>query len=172
MGYAAYFHDGQGLSRSNVELAAAIGAHWQAQQDDSLQLILAADFNMEPEVFARAALANQVWGRLVVPRTSRGTCRTRTTASTYDYFYMSAAMADLVSGTDTWEGSGIRTHSPVVATFHPRLASLKALAIRAPPAIPIEAVYGPRPPRLTGMAPGTPRTSSSTSSRLAARRSK
>ncbi len=102
VGYAAYFHDGQGLSRSNLELAAAIGSHWQALEDDTLQLVLAADFNMEPSVFARAGLADKVWGRLVVPTTLRGTCRTRTRASTYDYFYMSAAMADLVSGVATW----------------------------------------------------------------------
>ncbi len=146
VGYSAYFHDGQGLSRSNVELAAAVGAHWQAQETDALQMILAADFNMEPAAFAKAGLAEKVWGRLVVPRTPRGTCRTRTKASTFDYFFMTAAMADLVSEVSSWEGSGIRTHSPTVAVFYPRLASLKALAIRAPPTIPVDAVFGPRPP--------------------------
>ncbi len=146
VGYAAYFHDGQGLSRSNLELAAAIGSHWQAQEDDTLQLVLAADFNMDPSVFARAGLAEKIWGRLVVPSAPRGTCRTRTRATTYDYFYMSAPMADLVAEVTTWEGSGIKTHTPTAATFHPRLASLKALAIRAPPALPIDAVFGPRPP--------------------------
>ncbi len=146
VGYSAYFHDGQGLSRDNLALAAAVGAHWEAMEDSTLQLVLAADFNMEPATFARAGLADRVWGRLVVPPTPRGTCRTRAKASTFDYFYMSAPMADLVASVTTWEDSGTRTHVPAVATFHPRLVTLKALALRTPPAIPIEAVVGPRPP--------------------------
>ncbi len=146
MGYAAYFHNGQGLSKTNLELAASIGAHWEAQADSSLQLMIGADFNMEPEVFARSGLSRRVWGRLVVPPTRRGTCRTRTKAATYDFFYMSAALAELVSEVATVEGTGIKTHAPTLATFHPRLAALKALMLRAPPNLPTEEVYGPRPP--------------------------
>ncbi len=146
VGYAAYFYDGQGLSRANLGLAAAIGAHWEAMEDSTLQLVLAADFNMEPAAFARACLADKVWGRLVVPPTPRGTCRTRARASTFDYFFMSAPMADLVANVTTWEDSGTRTHVPAIATFHPRLVSLKALALRTPPALPVDAVFGPRPP--------------------------
>ncbi len=146
MGYAAYFHNGQGLSRTNLELAASIGAHWESQSDSSLQLIIGADFNMEPEVFARSGLSRKIWGRVVVPPTRRGTCRTRSKAATYDYFYMSAAFAELVRDVETVEGTGIKTHAPTLATFHPRLAALKALMLRAPPNLPIEEVYGPRPP--------------------------
>ncbi len=146
MGYAAYFHNGQGLSRTNLELAAAIGSHWEAQGDGSLQLMIGADFNMEPEVFARSGLSRRIWGRVVVPPTRRGTCRTRSKAATYDFFYMTAALAELVSDVRTVEGTGIKTHAPTLATFHPRLAALKALMLRAPPNLPTEEVYGPRPP--------------------------
>ncbi len=40
MGYAAYLHDGQGLSRANLDLAANIGAHWESQEDSTLQLMI------------------------------------------------------------------------------------------------------------------------------------
>ncbi len=146
VGYSAYYHCGQGLSRANLDITAEIGAHWEAMEDSTLQMVLAADFNMEPSAFARADLSSRIWGRLVVPLTPRGTCRTRTKAATYDYFFMTAPMADLVSDVATLEGTGIRTHAPTSVTFHPRLASLKALAIRAPPALPVDEVYGPRLP--------------------------
>ncbi len=133
VGYAGYFHNGQGLSRANLALAAAVGAHWEAMEDSTLQLVLGADFNMEPSVFARADLPKRVWGRLVVPLTPRGTCRTRTKAATYDYYFMTAAMADLVSSVVSVEGTGVKTHAPTAATFHPRLATLKSLSIRSPP---------------------------------------
>ncbi len=146
IGYAAYYHHGQGLSRANLALTADIGSHWEAQADDRLQMVIAADFNMHPETFARAGLAKRIWGRVVAPRNPRGTCRTRSRASTYDYYFMSAALADLVDDVEIMEGTGIRTHTPVVATFQPRLAALKALSIKAPPSLPLDPVYGPRPP--------------------------
>ncbi len=86
IGYAAYYLHGQGLSKANLALTADIGAHWEMQADDKLQMVLAADFNMRPEMFARAGLANRIWGRAVAPGAARGTCRTRSGATTYDYF--------------------------------------------------------------------------------------
>ncbi len=146
MGYSAYFHHAQGLSRPNLALTASMGAHWEAQGDDSLQLVIAADFNMKPDVFARSGIASRVWGRTVAPLGGRGTCRTRSNGKVYDYFYMSAAMADVVDDVSPIEGTGVRTHTPVEARFHPRLTALKALSLRAPPSLPLEEVYGPRPP--------------------------
>ncbi len=51
--------------------------------------------------------------------------------------------------------SGIKTHSPVLLKFHQRLTSLKALALRKPPARGTQPLIGPRvkPPdwtQLTG----------------------
>ncbi len=144
--YAAYYHHGQGLSRANLALTADIGSHWEQQADDKLQMVIGADFNMAPATFAQAGLAKRIWGRVVAPHNPRGTCRSRWRASTYDYFFMTAALADLVDNVATKEGTGIRTHTPVIATFLPRLAALKALSIRAPPSLPLEPVFGPRPP--------------------------
>ncbi len=146
IGYAAYYHHGQGLGRANLALTADIGSHWELQADDTLQMVIAADFNMAPATFAQAGLAKRIWGRVVAPQNPRGTCRSRWRASTYDYYFMSAALADLVHEVVIKEGTGIRTHTPVIATFQPRLAALKALSIRAPPCLPLEPVFGPRPP--------------------------
>jgi hypothetical protein len=146
MAYSAYLHDGQGLSRPNLALIASIGSHWQAQEDPSLQFVVAADFNMEPTTFAKAGLSNRLRGRLVVPQSLRGTCRTRTKSAVYDYFFMSTPMADMVAKVCTVEGTGVKTHAPTAAVFHERLTSLKALALRMPPDIKREEVYGPRPP--------------------------
>ncbi len=164
IGYAGYFHHGQGLSRTNLALAAEIGSHWESQEDETLQMILGADFNMSPDVFARAGLAKRVWGRVVAPTGARGTCRTRNGSTTYDYYYMSAAMAELVDDIVAVEGTGIRTHAPVVASFLPRLTALKALALRAPPSLPLDEVFGPRPPP-RGMRSARSSRSSSTSLR-------
>ncbi len=146
MGYSAYFHDGQGLSRANLGLAAAIGEHWQAQEDSSLPVVVAADFNMELATFAQTGLADKLKGRIVAPMTARGTCRSRAKNSVYDYFFMTTPMADAVAEVDTVEGTGVKTHAPTQAVFYPRLTSLKALSLRTPPSILREEVYGPRPP--------------------------
>ncbi len=34
IGYSAYYHHGQGLSKANLALTAAIGSHWEMQADD------------------------------------------------------------------------------------------------------------------------------------------
>ncbi len=146
MGYSAYFHDGQGLSRANLELTAAVGEHWQTQDDPSLPVVVAADFNMEPAMFAQAGLCDKLKGRLVAPTSLRGTCRSRAKSSTYDYFFMTTGMADAVAEVRVVEGTGVKTHTPTEAVFHPRLTSLKALSLRMPPNILREEVFGPRPP--------------------------
>ncbi len=86
VGYAAYFHDGQELGRDNLGLIASIAAHFQSQGDDRLQFIVAADFNMQPTTIARSGLASQMRGAVVAPSNARGTCRTRTSARTIDFF--------------------------------------------------------------------------------------
>ncbi len=146
VGYAAYFHDGQELGRDNLGLIASIAAHFQSQGDDRLQFIVAADFNMQPTTIARSGLASQMRGAVVAPSNARGTCRTRTSARTIDFFYMSASMAEVVRHVDTIEGTGVLTHTPVSAIFHDRPTALKVLSLRRPPKLAKERVYGPLPP--------------------------
>ncbi len=146
LGVAAYLYDGEGLGRRNLELAAKIGDHIAAQGVAMPLFAIGADWNLEPEVLARARLADRLSGKIVAPSAQRKTCRTRTAARTYDYFYVSAPLAELISDVDTVEGTGIRTHVPVRAVFYPRLAALRALGVRQPPRLPTERVFGPLPP--------------------------
>ncbi len=59
---------------------------------------------------------------------------------------MSAPMAELIETVTTVEGTNVKTHAPVMASLYPRPAALKSLALRDPPTIPLERVYGPIPP--------------------------
>ncbi len=149
-GICAYFYDGQGLSKENMHLAASIGDHILAQGSEKPLYLVGADFNMEPEVLARARLADRVGGEIIAPSSTRRTCRTRTSARTYDYFYAATPLAELIADVATEEGTGIRTHVPVTATFYPRPAALRALGIRQPPKLPTERVFGPLPPPTPG----------------------
>ncbi len=146
MGYCAYFKDGQGLSRENLDIAAKVGDHVQAQGGGKVLYVIAADYNMEPETLARARLVDRIGGRIVAPTTPRGTCRTRTAARVYDYFYVATPMAELIRDVSTVEATNLRTHVPVAATFYPRMTALRALGIRPPPKLPTERTYGPLPP--------------------------
>ncbi len=83
------------------------------------------------------------------PTTIRRTCRTRSAARTYDYFYVADPLAELIADVDTVEGSGVRTHVPVAATFYPRPAALRALGIRLPSKLPTERLYWPLLPPTT-----------------------
>ncbi len=44
------------------------------------------------------------------------------------------------------ECSGLKGHTPVQVSFVPRAVALKTLAVRQPPALPTDRVYGPIPP--------------------------
>ncbi len=143
--YSAYLHHGRKLSEENVQILADIGAHWESQSLPTLQYVIGADFNLLPAQLTSLDLDDRLGGRTVAPQSLRGTCRTRTSSSTIDYFYMSSPMAELVESVETVEGTNIKTHVPVMATLYPRPAALKSLALRDPPPIPLERVYGPLP---------------------------
>ncbi len=146
LAYCAYGWHGQGLSKANLGLCAAIGEHWESQGDPALQFLAAADWNLEPHDLERAGLAGAMEARIVCPATARGTCRSRTKAAMYDYFVMSRPMSNVINQVRTLEATGIRTHAPVELEFLPRPTSLRALTFRRPPEIPIERVVGPVPP--------------------------
>ncbi len=83
--YSGYLFHGQGPRKANLDLMATIGEHYEAQGDDRPPCIVAADFNMEPAVVDATSLPAAMNGRVVCPRVRRGTCRTRTSAATYDF---------------------------------------------------------------------------------------
>ncbi len=144
--YSAYLHHGRKLGEENLRILADIGAHWESQDSPTLQYVIGADFNLDPMQLASVDLDGLLGGRTVAPQCPRGTCRTRSSFSTLDFFYMSAPLAELVETIATVEGTNVKTHVPVMASLYPRPAALKTLALRDPPTIPLERVYGPIPP--------------------------
>ena len=67
-------------------------------QGKKWQYIIGGDFNLEPPTMAASELAHMMKGTIVYPRTKRGTCRTPTTARTYDYFMVADKLSKAVEG--------------------------------------------------------------------------
>ncbi len=153
---SAYLHDGAGLTVANRAILARIGNKLQAlghQADQGtdrhcgpMPFLLAADFNLTPSTLAAADFAQRLGATVVAPRAARGTCRTARAHRTIDYFVMSGGMEQGIARVDTDERGLIKTHVPVRVEFRPRMTMLRGLAIRVPPKIPIERVYGPTRP--------------------------
>ncbi len=152
---SAYFRDGEGLSAANRALMAAIGerlrelGHGAGDHESrasAAPYIVGADFNMLPDEVLDSGFADEVEGCVFAPRGARGTCRTAAAQRTLDFFVVSNGLGKAIAAIDTVEDGTLSTHVPVRIQFHPRLTALKALAIRAPPLIPTERVYGPIAP--------------------------
>ncbi len=143
--YAAYLRDGEGLSRANLEIMAAVGRH-VARQGPGAPFVLGADFQVSPEAVAVAGLAERMGAIIAASGCQRGTCRTSRGKSEIDFFMVEKGLAKGMRSIATVEATCIRTHVPVRLTFHERLTSARALVVRKPPPLPAERVYGPIPP--------------------------
>ncbi len=143
--YSGYFKDGVGANEENLGYLARVGAHC-GLQPEGVQKLVGADFNMTPDVLEETGFPSKVDGTIINPGGGVTTCRTAKAASLIDYFVVSKGMAKGVECVSTIERSGIKTHTPVALRFHARLTSLKALALRKPPALGTEALIGPRLP--------------------------
>ncbi len=143
--YSAYLRDGVGANEENLGYLARIGAH-SGLQPEGVQKLVGADFNLSPQALDETDFPARVDGTIVSPGNGATTCRTSKSASLIDYFVMSKGMAKGVESVSVVERSGVKTHAPVVLRFHARLTSLKALALRKPPALGAEPLIGPRLP--------------------------
>eukprot|EP00959_Pyramimonas_sp_CCMP1952_P348789 7307419-Pyramimonas_sp.AAC.1 len=83
--YCAYFHDSEGLSRRNVQMAQILG-HDILQR--SLPFVIGADFDVEPSL-VREAFAPHKWnGQIPIPDPMVTCCNT-TPGKCYDFFIVS-----------------------------------------------------------------------------------
>ncbi len=139
---AAYFHDGQGLSRCNLEMLRVAGVFLKAQGEE-VPFVMGADFQMEPHEIASAGFAQEVGAAIVATGDASGTCRTGRTARELDFFFVSSGLTDGIEGVGLINHTGIRTHLPVELRFKPRLSSIRALIIRKPPHLGTERIIGP-----------------------------
>ncbi len=139
---AAYLHDGEGMSRRNLELLRSIG-NFISAQGESVPFMIGGDFQTTPREIANTGFAQEMKAVLVASGAPAGTCRNGRTARELDYFYVSAGMACGINTIEAIEGTGLRTHLPVAVTFKPCLAAIRALVVRKPPALSTERIVGP-----------------------------
>ncbi len=139
---STYLWHGQGMSNDNRGILAKIGAFVQSL-GGKWQAIVGGDFNNEPDKVAAAGVHEELGAMIVHPSSSRGTCRTATTARTYDFFMITAAMTKAIQHVQTQEVTGVKTHTPVTVQFKPRMTALKHLAIVKPEPLLKQRVYGP-----------------------------
>ncbi len=153
---SVYLHDGVGPAAANRGILAAIGGRMQslghgpdaacAKHMGPAPFIVGGDFNMTPEEVDAMGLVQRINASVVAPSVARGTCRTARSGRVIDFFLVSAGLdqgiRDVVAGTS----AVIKTHVPVFLNFRPHLTTLRALAIRTPPKLPIEKIYGPTRP--------------------------
>ncbi len=142
---SVYLRDGRGVKEENKGTLAAVGQCAAAQGPNSL-LVCGGDFQCSPDCIERSGFPSQVQGRIAAADTHRGTFRTRASASTLDYFVISRELGMAVDRVELAEGTGVKGHVPVQVTFRARPVALKGLAVRNPPKIPVERVFGPAPP--------------------------
>ncbi len=117
----------------------------QDRQTGPLPFIVGGDFNLVPQMLASSGFAESLQAAIVAPRVARGTCRTGKSHKMFDYFVLSRGLEQGLARVTTREDGLIKTHVPVVAAFRPRLTMLRALAVRTPPTLPVQRVYGPLP---------------------------
>ncbi len=129
LAYAAYLHDGDGLSARNMRILADIGEHIKGNGPDT-PFIVAADFQVEPRALAAAGWAERLHATIVAAGCRRGTCRTPKGHSEIDFFVVDQGLARGIKEVNTVEATCIKTHVPVSLAFHPRLTSARALIIR------------------------------------------
>ncbi len=151
--YAGYLKDGVGANEENLRYLANIGAHCGIQPR-GMQVVVGCDFNFTPQTLVETGFPDEVGGVVVSPGGDQTTCRTGKTARVIDFFVVSKSLAKGAESVKVLEATGIKTHVPVELSFHPRLTSLKALALRKPPSLGVERVYGPReaPPSWSRLA--------------------
>ncbi len=141
----AYLRDGKGMSISNKATLARIGECAAAQGAGCLPLV-AGDFQCGPQEVADSGFPEQIQGKVMAAQSARGTYRTKAVASTLDFFVAAHGLAEVIEEVTLVEQTGIKGHVPVQAAFAPRPVALKALAVRRPPDLELERVYGPLPP--------------------------
>ncbi len=142
---SAYLIDGKGTQLANKAILTRIGKCVEAQGVDC-QALEGGDFQCRPTDVDGTGFPHMVRGRTVAPSSARGTYRSARGASTIDYFIISDELVDVVDSIRIVECSGLKGHSPVEVRFLPRAVAQKALAVRQPPTLPTDRVFGPIPP--------------------------
>ena len=128
---SAYFRPDIGMTDLSVTLLAEVIAHCELS---GVPGFVGADFNSDPSAVRATGALERIDGTLFV---ADGTCTAGSVATTIDYFMVFGGLENGVASVDTLRGTCVKTHRPVVLTFHENLTSLRMLKLRKPPLIPI-----------------------------------
>ncbi len=139
---SCYLHDGVGLGRDNLEVLRQLGAFITAHGDDC-PFIIGGDLQVTPQEMASTGFAGQCSAVVAASCDPAGTCRTARTAREIDFFMVSRGLSAGIERVSTVPRTGLKTHTPVMLTFKPRLTSIRALVIRQPPRMKTERIVGP-----------------------------
>ncbi len=139
---AAYLEHGKGVGAENMAHMQEIGLFLDAQ-GDRVPFVVGGDFQSDPEDAARMGFARRTGSSLVAARDPRGTCRSPSSISEIDFFYVHDAMTAGLAEVAVVEGAGTAPHVPVRLRFHARQTSARALMLRRPQRIGIERIHGP-----------------------------
>ncbi len=139
---SVYLQDGAKLRSCNddtlYKMATAINA-----QGPGYVAVCGGDWQNPPEAIARHGAMTEMRTRVVAAQSARGTFRTSRTASELDFFVISECLTMVIDSVELREGTGIKGHVPVQLTFVDRPVGRQSLAIRAPPRLPVERIFGP-----------------------------
>ena len=134
----AYFYTTEGLSERNWAILGAIGIFTHSL---GIPWILAADFNMSPDVIAASGWLESVAGSLVFPQDV--TCHAKGAGSIIDYFVVSSNIKPLVKSIRTKKATTNKVHDPVVLTMTGDYAEHYKMVQTMPRAFPRDRPSGP-----------------------------
>ncbi len=144
---STYLVDGAKMGKANADLLDRLSKAVVAQGPHYM-VICGGDFQNPPDHIAHHDGMRTMRTRVVASESPRGTFRTSRSASNLDFFAVSENLAMAIDGVELQEGTGNKAHIPVPIVFKERPIGLQTLALRMPPPLPTERLYGPLEPEL------------------------
>ena len=143
---SVYLRDGEGLSVGNGNIMEEIAEDISGFRRSGLQVIVGGVWNMTPaELDANEWCSDCGVGVRGGPP-ALGTCRrAQGPARMLDFFVCSDGADAMVQEVVTQTGADTFPHWPVRLVCYPDAQAFRSLQFVSPPALPIEAVFGPRP---------------------------
>ena len=137
----SYLFSGEGLSRNNLKLMAAMGSARGPNSPD-LQ-IWAADWNMSPDLVDLSGLPVKLRASIVT--CGSPTCVTAKSANEIDFFLVTSNVTEALHSAAEDRTWPVRPHRPVSLVFKQGVLSLKRLVFKTRHRLPTAAPFGPRP---------------------------
>ena len=138
--FASYFEVNTGLGKVNTSILGEVGGR---AQEWRLPWILAADFNMKPELLAASGFAGRAGAAIRAPR--RPTFIAKKASTTIDFFLVSKDLLSVVGEATVLSDAKTSPHRPVVLSITRRFRQVTKQVLVKPRRLPAEEVFGPRP---------------------------